>query len=313
LTGQDVKGRSIYKAAWCDRERNYEVKAISIEGINIFHYLFYIGVINIVFRLIWKILPIMIAITLPITTLSIPVTILRVASKLLKVFGHYILVSLVVLLTINAIEYNRTTSSFILYSIVGAFAIYIRFVNNLYKTQKRFAMGYDYEAMESPAYDGLITIRAVLLFITALLVPIIAVNPLIQWIFGIIDWIYKLKVVGWLIAVGGVLYMLSIIWHGITITEFLLASLFRKIGRRRHGNRFQIMRRDVEEQNGVWEVIESTPRKYITNKSSDVFHLPSCFWARKIAKDNKIYFRTFQEALHSGKRPCKICMPDRWI
>lgn len=254
----------------------------------------------------------MIAITLPITTLSIPVTILRVANKLLKVFGHYILVSLVALLTINAIEYNRTISSFILYPIVGAFAIYIRFVNNLYQTRKRFAMRYDHEIMESFAYDGLITIGSVLLFITALLMPIIAVNPLIQWFFGIIDWIYKLKVIGWLIAVGGVLYMLSIIWHGITITEFLLASLFRKI-RRRHGSRFQIMRRDVEEQNGVWEMIESTPGKYITNKSSDVFHLPSCFWGRKIAKDNKIYFHTFQEALHSGKRPCKICMPDRWI
>ena len=111
--------------------------------------------------------------------------------------------------------------------------------------------------------------------------------------------------------------MKAISIEGINIFHYLfyigvINIVFRLI-RRRHGNRFQIMRRDVEEQNGVWEVIESTPRKYITNKSSDVFHLPSCFWARKIAKDNKIYFRTFQEALHSGKRPCKICMPDRWI
>lgn len=305
--------RARIRTAQYDRRGNDTVKAISVEGINIFRYLFYIGVINIVFGLIWKVLPIMIAIALPITTLSIPVTVLRVASKLLKVFGYYILVSLVVLLTLNAIEYNRATSSFILYPVFGAFAIYVRFVSNLYKTRKRFVTGYDYEAMESFAYDGFITVGAVLLFIVALLVPVIAVNPLIQWIFGIIDWIYKLKVIGWLIAVGGVLYMLSIIWHGTTITEFLLASLFRKIGLRRHASRFQIIGRDAEEQNGIWEALESTPRKYIANESSDVFHIPSCFWSRKIAEGNKIYFRTFQEALYSDKRPCKICMPDKWI
>jgi len=289
------------------------VAAISIEGMNIFRYLFYLGVINIVFRLIWKILPIIAMIALPITTLSLPVSIFRVAGKLLKIFGHYILVSLVVLLTLNAIEYNRTTSSFILYPIVGAFAIYIRFINNFHRARQRLVLGYDDEAIEGLAYDGLITIVAVLLFITALLVPVIAVNPLIKWTFGIIDWIYRIRVIGWLIAVGGALYMLYIIWHGIAITEFLIISLFRKIGRRGHSNRFQIMGREVEEQNSTLEVLESKPGKYIANNSSDVFHLSSCFWARKIARRNKIYFRTFQEALNSDKRPCKICMPDMWM
>ena len=99
--------RSIYEEAQCGRRGNDKVRAISIEEINIFRYLLYIGVINIVFRLIWKILPIMIAIALPITTLSIPATVLRVFGKLLKIFGHYILVSLVVLLTLSAIKIPR--------------------------------------------------------------------------------------------------------------------------------------------------------------------------------------------------------------
>lgn len=287
--------------------------AISTEGMSIFRYLFYLGVINIVFRLIWKILPIIAMIALPITTLTIPASIFRVTHKILKVFGHYILVSLVVLLTLNAIGPNRTTSSFILYPIVGAFAIYMRFINSFRKARQRLVLGYDDEASESLAYDGFITIGAVLLFITALLVPVIAVNPLIKWIFGAIDWIYKIRVIGWLIAVGGVLYMLYVVWHGIAITEFLIISLFRKIGRKGHPNRFQIMGPGMEEQNGALEVIESRPGKYIANESSDVFHLRSCFWARKIAKRNRIYFRTFQEALYSDKRPCKICMPDQWM
>ena len=285
--------------------------AIATEGMSIFRYLFYLGVINIVFRLIWKILPIIVVTALPITTLSLPVSIFRVAGKFLKILGHYILVSLVVLLTLNAIGHNRTTSSLILYPIVGAFAIYMRFINSFHRARQRLVLGYDDEASESLAYDGIITIGAVLLFITALLVPVIAVNPLIKWIFGIIDWIYNIRVIGWLVAVGGVLYMLYIIWHGIAITEFLIISLLRKISRKGHPNRFQIMGPEMEEQNGALEVLDSKPRKYTANGSSKVFHLTQCFRARKIAKRNKVYFRTFQEALHSGRRPCKVCMPDK--
>ncbi len=283
--------------------------AISIEGMNIFRYLFYLGVINIIFRLIWKILPIIFAVALPVTTLSLSPRVFEIANKLLKAFGYYILVSLVVLLTLSAIEHNRTTGSFILYPIVGAFAIYIKSVNDFHRTRRRLFMIYGYDEIESLVFDAFFTIWAELFFIIALFVPVIAVNPLIKWAFGIVDWIYNIKVIGWLIAVGGVVYMLYIVWHGIAITELLIASLSRKIGRKGHPNRFQIMGPEMEEQNGALEVLESRPGKYIANESSDVFHLRSCSWARKIAKRNRIYFRTFQEALYSDKRPCKVCMP----
>ena len=274
--------------------------AISIEGINIFRYLFYLGVINIVSKLIWKLVPIVFTIALPITTLSLPPKVLRVADKLLKAFGYYILISLVVLLTHKAIEYNRTIGSFILYPLVAAFTIYIKLANDANKVRRSFFMVYRYDENMELVFDGFITIGSILLFITSLFVPVIAVNPLTRWFFGIIDWIYNLKVIGWLIAVGGVIYMLYIIWNGILITEFLLASLFRKIGRRRHANRSQIAEWWEEEQ-----------RQYIANRSSKVFHLPSCFRVRKIAKRNKVYFHSFQEALDSGRRPCRTCMPDR--
>jgi len=50
-------------------------------------------------------------------------------------------------------------------------------------------------------------------------------------------------------------------------------------------------------------------RKYIASRNSEVFHLPSCKWAKRISEGNMIYFTTYQEAIDSGRRPCRVCYP----
>jgi len=51
--------------------------------------------------------------------------------------------------------------------------------------------------------------------------------------------------------------------------------------------------------------------KYIASKRSQVYHDLSCEWAQKIAPGNMVYFRTVEEAEASGRRPCKVCFPDK--
>jgi len=76
-----------------------------------------------------------------------------------------------------------------------------------------------------------------------------------------------------------------------------------------------------EQQRGMWITAEPTPETpevqqpvsgsgYVASKSSEVFHIPSCTWAKRIAEGNEVYFRTFQEAVDSGRRPCKVCKPE---
>ncbi len=49
--------------------------------------------------------------------------------------------------------------------------------------------------------------------------------------------------------------------------------------------------------------------KYIASKGSDVFHYISCSHAQRIKPENKIYFSTREEAIASGRKPCKVCKP----
>ncbi len=51
-------------------------------------------------------------------------------------------------------------------------------------------------------------------------------------------------------------------------------------------------------------------RKYVASENSDLFHLLSCKWAAMIGEENKVYFRTYLAAIHSGKRPCGGCRPN---
>jgi len=53
----------------------------------------------------------------------------------------------------------------------------------------------------------------------------------------------------------------------------------------------------------------ATPQMYIASKSSKVFHLSSCAAAKTISSENLVTFVSRNEALASGRRPCKKCNP----
>jgi len=48
---------------------------------------------------------------------------------------------------------------------------------------------------------------------------------------------------------------------------------------------------------------------YVASKNSGVFHKASCPSAKRINEENKICFKTRQQAIESGRRPCKRCNP----
>lgn len=48
---------------------------------------------------------------------------------------------------------------------------------------------------------------------------------------------------------------------------------------------------------------------FVASKNSAVFHRPQCRWARKISERNLVGYKTRQEAIEAGKRPCKTCKP----
>ncbi len=52
--------------------------------------------------------------------------------------------------------------------------------------------------------------------------------------------------------------------------------------------------------------------KYVGNSNSKKFHRPDCQWAQKIASQNRVEFRSREEAVKAGYVPCTcvIGLPD---
>jgi len=48
---------------------------------------------------------------------------------------------------------------------------------------------------------------------------------------------------------------------------------------------------------------------FLSSKSSQVFHRPDCRWAQNIASDNRVGYKSREEAVQAGRRPCKTCKP----
>ncbi len=67
----------------------------------------------------------------------------------------------------------------------------------------------------------------------------------------------------------------------------------------------------IKEQQGKKETkkIEVQEYKYAASKKSEVFHYINCFYVANIKPENLILFKTREEAIASGRRPCKKCKP----
>lgn len=55
--------------------------------------------------------------------------------------------------------------------------------------------------------------------------------------------------------------------------------------------------------------IEVQEYKYAASKKSEAFHYINCFYVARIKPENLILFKTREEAIASGRRPCKRCKP----
>ncbi|HUT53360.1 MAG TPA: Ada metal-binding domain-containing protein [bacterium] len=49
--------------------------------------------------------------------------------------------------------------------------------------------------------------------------------------------------------------------------------------------------------------------KYCASRSSKVFHLRTCPQAARIKPENLVRFKTREEAMAKGRKPCKLCSP----
>ena len=53
----------------------------------------------------------------------------------------------------------------------------------------------------------------------------------------------------------------------------------------------------------------SSPGGFVASKSGKVFHKSACPHAKRIQDNTKVTYRTRDEAINAGKRPCQTCNP----
>lgn len=194
--------------------------------MNILQFLFYLGIINIIFGFVWKwifVLP---------TAFLFAMIKFDYGMRFVKVFGTYLLVSLTAILTLAALGENPSGLALIFYPLVGAFIVFMGFASNTYEARKEASVSMDWEMMrrleQDSGFEAILMLGAVGFYLITLFVPAIAVNGLTEWLFRVIDWAFNLPVIGWLIGIGGVFFLLGIIFHGVFAAGFLIASLVGK-------------------------------------------------------------------------------------
>jgi len=107
------------------------------------------------------------------------------------------------------------------------------FASNAYEQQKQARQNMDYQLMkqlsQNSTFEMILTLGSVVLYILALFIPAISFNPLNKWLFDIIMWSFDLPVIGWIIGIGGIFFMVNIIWYGLLMSVMLVGGIFTKL------------------------------------------------------------------------------------
>lgn len=188
----------------------------------VFEYIFYLGVIIIVFTTIWKLLASV------ITSLLKDIGISKDYSFLFfKTFSYYLLVSITALKTSQQMESAHPLVAAI-YAISGTFIIYTTIAANLEKNRWRAVMNFERKRIQVMRYDGYLLMACIVLFIFTLFQPAIADTNMHHWLLDTIRNIYKTPVLQFFIAIFAFFYMLNMIIRGIRATDEVLQSIFRR-------------------------------------------------------------------------------------
>lgn len=189
-------------------------------------FIFFLGIIHIVFNFLWKwvfVLP-----------LSVVFTVLKFeyGSRLIKIFGVYLMVSLTALFTLGAMGENLSWFSIIFYPLVGALIIFMGMASAEYEIRKDAYQTSDFELIRlverDANFNAIVLFGSVIFYIFVLFIPSVSQNSLIIILFQAIEWIYNIPIIGWLIAISGVFFLLGTIFNGIFATGFIMVNLFVK-------------------------------------------------------------------------------------
>lgn len=195
--------------------------------MNILQFLFYLGIVNIIFGFVWQWVAVVPA------ALFFALLKFDYGMRLIKLVGTYLLVSLTTILTIIALGSNPNLLAIILYPLIGAFILFMGFANNSYQARKEAQASQDWQMLyrldEESGFDAIIMIGALILYLVMLFIPAIAINDFTELLYNLIDWIYNLPIIGWIIGLLGIAVLFNTIFQGVFVIAAFAFEFTEKI------------------------------------------------------------------------------------
>lgn len=62
---------------------------------------------------------------------------------------------------------------------------------------------------------------------------------------------------------------------------------------------------------GMWLKGAAAKEAVVAEIGHELYHRPSCRWAKKIRASKRVRYASRDEAMLAGKRPCNVCRPNR--
>lgn len=190
--------------------------------MDIISFIFYLGLINMIFRLISWIFALLVGL------IFMALNHFDYGIRIIKVIGSYFLVALTTMLTLMALGDNPSKAMIIYYPLTGAIILFIGYVSNFYNSYHSASTASDWSAMrrleQDSNFNTLLMIGSIALYIFSLFIPIIVVHGGTEWLFSIIIWTFYLPIIGWLIRIAGILFLFGIIIYGIIILPIIITS-----------------------------------------------------------------------------------------
>lgn len=190
--------------------------------MQIFSFIFYLGVINIIFSAVWKLLATMVSSLLQDIGLN-----KEISFFFFKALGYYILVSITAIVTTQHMSSTFPLGAAV-YAATGTFVIYATIASNLERNRWRAVMQFERKRLSVMRYDGYLLMASIVLFIATLIKPAIAMLGPHLWILDTIAKIYAIPVLNLIIWIMAFFYMVNILYRGIRATDEVFRVLFGK-------------------------------------------------------------------------------------
>jgi hypothetical protein len=188
--------------------------------MEVIKFVFYMGVIQIVFSTLWKFIATLLSSLLQSIGLNKDVSFLG-----FKAAGYYILVSVSALVTWDMMVQGNAISA-ALVAAAGVFIMYSNIAGNLERNRWRAVMNFERKRVQVMRFDGYLLIGSIVLFLVTLALPGIADNPVNQGFRNFIDLVYHTPVIGWIVGLGATFYMIHIAFKGMRATDYIINLLF---------------------------------------------------------------------------------------